>query len=174
MAQFAEAALKGASKRSESLVPQSRDETHGNDAPRRFTNPGGVEFGLAPSWYRRGLAPSGSIAGFVGRTSRIDCCKPPEAFDLNPHDQFDNRSASFLGTSAGDSGRKRDTCPQMGISSSAPARTPREESSTFVTGNLAVSSAPIRFLDRRVPAFARSRSFRARIGAGAIAESANP
>ena len=25
-------------------------ETHGNDAPRRFTNPEGVEFGLAPSW----------------------------------------------------------------------------------------------------------------------------
>ncbi len=49
-----------------SLVPQSRDETHGNDAPRRFTNPEGVEFGLAPSWYRRGSTPSASIGNFVG------------------------------------------------------------------------------------------------------------
>jgi hypothetical protein len=41
-------------------------ETHGNDAPRRFTNPEGVEFGLAPSWYRRGSTPSGSIGNSVG------------------------------------------------------------------------------------------------------------
>ena len=48
-----------------SLVPQSRDETHGNDAPRRFTNPEGVEFGLAPGWCRRDSTPSGSIGSFV-------------------------------------------------------------------------------------------------------------
>src|SRR5208282_3826016 len=48
-----------------SLVPQSRDETHGNDAPRRFTNPEGVEFGLAPSWYRWGSTPAGSIGNSV-------------------------------------------------------------------------------------------------------------
>jgi hypothetical protein len=41
-------------------------DTHGNDAPRRFTNPEGVEFGLAPRWYRRGSTPSGSIGNFVG------------------------------------------------------------------------------------------------------------
>jgi hypothetical protein len=41
-------------------------DTHGNDAPRRFTNPEGVGFGLAPRWYRRGSTPSGSIGNFVG------------------------------------------------------------------------------------------------------------
>ena len=41
-------------------------ETHGKDAPLRFTNPEGVKFGLAPSWYRRGSTPSGSIGNLVG------------------------------------------------------------------------------------------------------------
>ena len=41
-------------------------ETHANDAPRWFTNPEGVEFGLAPRWYRMGSPPSGSIGNFVG------------------------------------------------------------------------------------------------------------
>ena len=36
-------------------------EIHGTDALRRVTNPEGIKFGLAPSWFRKGSTPSGSI-----------------------------------------------------------------------------------------------------------------
>jgi len=48
-------------------------ETHGNDARHRFTNPEGVEFGLAADYEGKDSTPSGSTVSIVGCFLSVGC-----------------------------------------------------------------------------------------------------